>query len=337
MAGGSGEEENYWPGYVDALTTMTMVLTFIMMVLGVVIFSLSQNISKGIIASIAKAAKLEKQLTPSGSVDQLREQLVAALEDMQHTESAKAPEADPKDGERAAEAPNAQPSEMAESANAGAPDLSQETASQANKALSARIETALAPDKSETAGSAKIVPPPPDTQQAAPADKLLSAKIEAMPVKDKLAAAPTKTSSAPINEQAALSDKPQSEAEKKLEIADLDHKNRSDTPTKTAISGALLTLIFPNKSFAVDQPTSGEIKEFVQRSNVVDTKGKFIVRALAYVGGGSLTEARRIAYFRAMTVRKELIASGVASEKISLHVDETQDPKKENVQIMADH
>ena len=44
--GGGGEEDSYWPGYVDALTTMTMVLTFIMMVLGVVVFMLSQNISR---------------------------------------------------------------------------------------------------------------------------------------------------------------------------------------------------------------------------------------------------------------------------------------------------
>lgn len=60
MAGSSGgEEENYWPGYVDALTTMTMVMTFIMMVLGVVVFSLSQNTAKNLLTAVAKAAKID--------------------------------------------------------------------------------------------------------------------------------------------------------------------------------------------------------------------------------------------------------------------------------------
>ena len=46
MAAKAEEEENYWPGYVDALTTMTMVLTFIMMVLAFAVFIMSQNVSK---------------------------------------------------------------------------------------------------------------------------------------------------------------------------------------------------------------------------------------------------------------------------------------------------
>jgi Na+-transporting methylmalonyl-CoA/oxaloacetate decarboxylase gamma subunit len=46
LASRAEEEENYWPGYVDALTTMTMVLTFIMMVLAFAVFIMSQNVSK---------------------------------------------------------------------------------------------------------------------------------------------------------------------------------------------------------------------------------------------------------------------------------------------------
>ena len=58
MAGSSeGEEENYWPGFVDALTTMVMVLTFVMMVLGIVVFTLSQNVSKNYMAAIDTAVK----------------------------------------------------------------------------------------------------------------------------------------------------------------------------------------------------------------------------------------------------------------------------------------
>ena len=38
--------ENHWPGYVDALTTMLMVLTFVMMILGIAVFAMSQNVSR---------------------------------------------------------------------------------------------------------------------------------------------------------------------------------------------------------------------------------------------------------------------------------------------------
>ncbi len=79
MAGGSGssEEENYWPGFVDALTVMTMVLTFVMMVLGLVVFSLSQNTSRAQLDRIASAAKLD--VSPSTPMDQVQRMIIDAL------------------------------------------------------------------------------------------------------------------------------------------------------------------------------------------------------------------------------------------------------------------
>jgi hypothetical protein len=51
--------ENHWPGYVDALTTMLMVLTFVMMILGIAVFAMSQNVSRIIVEAIARAALIE--------------------------------------------------------------------------------------------------------------------------------------------------------------------------------------------------------------------------------------------------------------------------------------
>lgn len=56
MAEEGEEEENYWPGYVDALSTMTMVLTFVMMILVVVVFMLIQNSSQSLIAASVSQA-----------------------------------------------------------------------------------------------------------------------------------------------------------------------------------------------------------------------------------------------------------------------------------------
>lgn len=59
----SEESENHWPGYVDALTTMTMILIFVMMILSVAFFSVSSNVSRSLIEKIAETAGLA--LSPS--------------------------------------------------------------------------------------------------------------------------------------------------------------------------------------------------------------------------------------------------------------------------------
>lgn len=53
-----GNDENHWPGYVDALTTMTMMLVFVMMILAIALFGITQNASRSLVEKIADAAGL---------------------------------------------------------------------------------------------------------------------------------------------------------------------------------------------------------------------------------------------------------------------------------------
>ncbi len=56
MARRHAEEENYWPGFVDALSTIVMVVTLLMIILVIVIFVITQMIDKSTIeADVAKA------------------------------------------------------------------------------------------------------------------------------------------------------------------------------------------------------------------------------------------------------------------------------------------
>ena len=59
MSHGSGEEENYWPGYVDALTSMVQVLAFVMMLLALAVYVLSQNVSRSAVVAISKAVEIK--------------------------------------------------------------------------------------------------------------------------------------------------------------------------------------------------------------------------------------------------------------------------------------
>jgi HAMP domain-containing protein len=65
MASKEDEEENYWPGYVDALTTMTMVLTFVMMILALAVFVLSQNVSQAVLENVVREIDAEMPDNPT--------------------------------------------------------------------------------------------------------------------------------------------------------------------------------------------------------------------------------------------------------------------------------
>jgi outer membrane protein OmpA-like peptidoglycan-associated protein len=79
MAGANEQDENHWPGYVDALTTMTMMLIFVMMILAVAMFNMSENVSRGLVEKIAQSAGLS--ISGDGlSTEDLATQVAGQLE-----------------------------------------------------------------------------------------------------------------------------------------------------------------------------------------------------------------------------------------------------------------
>lgn len=78
MAGASTDEEgDYWPGYVDALTAMVKVLTFVMMLLAVAVFTISQKVAKQSLDEISKAVGV--QIDPKAKPAEATAELVAKL------------------------------------------------------------------------------------------------------------------------------------------------------------------------------------------------------------------------------------------------------------------
>jgi Na+-transporting methylmalonyl-CoA/oxaloacetate decarboxylase gamma subunit len=74
MAVQSDEDQNQWPGYVDALTTMTMMLIFIMVILAVAIFGMSQNVARSFAERVAEAAEVKFAGKP-GDLDRIVEEV----------------------------------------------------------------------------------------------------------------------------------------------------------------------------------------------------------------------------------------------------------------------
>ena len=91
MAHGTDDgDTNYWPGFVDALSTMTMMLIFLMMILSLVLVSVSQNITKAQVVAIARAAKVDVSGS-SASIEGLTAQIIAALSRTTDAENPKPP------------------------------------------------------------------------------------------------------------------------------------------------------------------------------------------------------------------------------------------------------
>lgn len=221
--------DNHWPGYVDALTTMLMVLTFVMMILGMAVFVSSQNVSRLIIERIAKAAKIE---LPSADtpVDQVAEQLVTRLE----------ADAEAQAGRRRAAA-----------GDASAPD--------------ARLDETIRLRSSEPA-----------------------------------------------------------------------HKPGDPAPARALQRGAGLVIEFQPRATRLDEATARILSERLESEPGWRQAERVDIRASVDREGGAVTDARRIAYYRAMQVRSALIRAGTPAARIRLTVDEDQvGPGAQVVRVLA--
>ena len=225
MSHGSEEGENYWPGYVDALTSMVQVLAFVMMMLAMAVFVLSQSVSKKAVEAIAKAVNAE--VKPGADVKQLTQAVVAQIDRLQKSASA--------------------------------------------------IETEHSP----------AVKSPPVAEAAARSDS-------DRPTTLRIVGAQAQPSQAAVDLPA-------------------------DAPR--------LTVGFADRSFKIAADQAQSIAGFVGGDQAAG-QHTIIVNAYAYSGEGAISEARRLAYYRGMMARKQLVDVKVKPENIRINVNDTADKSK---------
>ena len=232
MSHGSDEGENYWPGYVDALTSMVQVLAFVMIMLAMAVFVMSQSVSKRAVEAVAKAVNAD--VKPQADMKQLTQ---AIMDKLQQLQSAAA-------------------------------------VSDSNKPSSPPTE----------ASASKSVAPAND------ADESRSEKLTGM----RLSGA-------------------QSRDQSQVQIP-------SDAPR--------MRVAFDERSFKIAQERAQSVAKFIDENKVVDQGQTVIINAYAYSGDGALSEARRLAYYRAMMARKQLIDEKVRPDSIRINVNDTADKDK---------
>jgi hypothetical protein len=215
----SEEGENYWPGYVDALTSMVQVLAFVMMMLALAVFVLSQSVSKKAVETIAKAVNAE--VKPNSDLKQMTQAVMDQLQRMKPADSR----------------------------------------TEDNK-------------------------PPPDAASDSRAEKPAGMRFIGTRSRDGQASDQTP----------------------------------SDAPR--------MTVSFEDRGFKFAPENAQSLTGFIGDNKVVDGTQTVIINAYSYSGDGALSEARRLAYYRAMTTRKQLVDDRVQPSRIRINVQDTTDKEK---------
>ena len=227
MSHGSDDSDNYWPGYVDALTSMVQVLAFVMMMLAMAVFVLSQSVSKKAVEAIAAAVNAE--VKPNSDIKQMTQAVMQKLESLRGSTSA-----------------DSKPEK---------------------------------PPASQT--------PEPDEQ------KIASSRV----------APRTQPRTAPV-------------------------EPKPDAPR--------LMVEFDGGSYRLDEPRASSIAKFVGDNSAAEKSRPIVVNAYAYTGEGAISEARRLAYYRAMMARKQIIDAKVRPENIKINVNDIADhAKAQTVEIIV--
>lgn len=290
MAGGSSDsEENYWPGFVDALTTMVMVLTFIMMILGVVVFSMSQNISKQLVQQIAEAANVQAKV--GGTAEEVKEQIIAAIkasraakvdEDNAKKENSDTPRAQP----LAMPAPS-RPSQRTLLPSPPQPNDSEE----AKKGGGSPNESPKTGEKSELTTA-----PPPSSIDQDPGKTEKDQRVESSRVMDE----PAKSSGISVSD-----------------------------------SGSILTVAFQKRVVQLDDVAAKDLERLLAASRAFRAANRLEVKGYADVSVLGVTEARRIAYYRTMLVRKQLVSVGFDAERITVRIEDAPAADGDLVRVFA--
>jgi hypothetical protein len=247
MAGVREEQvENHWPGYVDALTTMLMVLTFVMMILGIAVFAMSQNTSRILLEQIAKAARIELPTGAEAPVADLADRILKELE-------------------------------RPKAASPGQDGAGQGAAGQDGAGQGAVGQGGVAPDR---------------TGQGEPGQA---------------ARQPSAGSAARI-----VSNQPA-------------HAAAPAPASLGAQTADALIITFQPRATRLDDAALRDLDGAIRAAQALMAAGGARLLARVDAGGGAVSDARRVAFYRAMLLRSRLIEAGLPAEAIRIRLVEQPD------------
>ena len=310
MAAASDDEEmNYWPGFVDALSTMTMMLIFLMLILSLVVISISQNVSKSQVLAIAKAAKVDISGTPA-SIENISAQIISALARLSNPDEPGAP------------VPEKRPQEETVLVEPSAKIKAAERPNMAVEPGDKVVVSGMA-DAAISNGRSSITPSGPDVDDS---DKPASNPPES----SQIAALEPNSGPRAFSQEKQEAPKSRIVSIKPADLAPFG----GDVDVK--ISKSTLTLVYSPRAMRIDDVAKKKLADFIAANREQLTARPLKVQALANITNGNVSDARRFAYYRAMSLRQILIENNISPKNIALAIrDSSSDEDEEIVELIA--
>ncbi|HHB83761.1 MAG TPA: hypothetical protein ENK61_09885 [Devosia sp.] len=248
MARRAEQEENHWPGFVDALSTIVMVVTFLLILLVVVIMVLSQQVNPegGMLEvqdSRVEVASLQQEIV------ELREAVTEQVEILQEQEQQL--------------------------------EKTQSIVSQQSEEIE---------EKEQEISELKNL-----TEQTSISDDGDVVQVQ---------------SAAPI-------------AEIEITVQRVDpNVATSNLRSQIETAQAMMTVKYEENAVEMDEDSLQLATDFLQENSVAEGEQKILAMSYFDANSSSVSQAKRMAYYRLMAVRNALLESGIEGSRIEVVVKE---------------
>ena len=315
----AAEEENHWPGFVDALSTIVMVVTFLLIILVIVIFVLSQRmVAKSYIES-------QTEIQQSGGGDLNNPNKLSASNEFNspvETDN----EVDNKPPVTAVAQTEIESQEQSKAQNQEVVENQQQPESQSQEQSSAQEQqqNASAQVSSQAVTQSSDIEP---IEEATITEQFASEDNADGRFKPQLGEKLTAEEEPESEQKLAILTRP-TEIEEKKEIVAPPDRSEEEKPVEVQTSSnAILELKFDKASIKIDDKTLenfGVFKGF-------DENRRLSIWSFTGRDSKSITEDKRIAYYRALAARNELLKQGVKQENISVEVRYSGTDEQKNI------
>ena len=349
MASG-GKEANYWPGFVDALSNVVVVMVFVLVVFTIGLIHFSQNKAKEIVAQAAleqrDAAESPQEAAQAREFvsDLLASKLEALMRENEQLRAGKAesaasgpatPQASAATRENPPAADSARATPSPESPGSALAPLPSDEAvrSKALDRLAQVVRENLALREAIKIAERQQKEDPASASQLAELKKALESQQKRADQAERQAAA----SRAALAKERAASARAASEARdgggaptrvqagavaQAQVVADEVATEEGDRVATPEIRGqqAALAITFPGGAYLISDKTRQLLDTAF--SKIAQGAAQNGVTLVASPEGGSSSEGRRLSYYRNLEIRNWLIKRGIPAEKIRMRIAE---------------
>jgi hypothetical protein len=365
MAASSGDDESIWPGYVDALTTMVMIMTLVMMILGIVVFGASQGISRQFLERVASAANVDAGTDVS--TRKISDDLIAWIQ--RHADLGASPYLSP--GEDRPRGGATQGASAIPDPGVTSRQFTTRGPLQADTVSNPSGPNVGPPMEDVTATSAVDKPQP--FSMRPPGSEMAEPPGQGWPAAPLRPAGPRQTNDAvgwpslphpdhapdPVEasrqpdaprQYASLTPPPlQKNRAVDLGAAAMDPVeivSRQRPDTETARAGArvgrdpgarpAITVRFEERATRLDAEALNQVRAVIADGVDFNGAGTITITGLAGVTGSTVSDARRTAYYRVIAIREVLIAAGIRPGALRMGVVDTASSGSDIVTVTAE-